>query len=353
MSFQIELDNRFLLQKEYLGDDKPINRITPLVSVTVTAYQHVNYIKECLDGILMQKTNFEFEIIIGEDESTDGTRDLCIEYAVKYPEKVRLFLRDRKLSQYYENNKLICRFNGRWNRKSCRGKYIAWCDGDDYWTDPLKLQKQVDFLDVNEEYGLVYTEFDRYYQTSRKTEKDCFHNYLEIYPNTFEDFLINTRFLAPVTWVYRKASLELIDFHYKKDYVVGDLPILLTLSKYYKIGYINESTAVYRVLQYSDSHFKDYYNEYKFELGIFKIQIDFAIAFNVHQHNIFKIKNKFYPYMFTAACLVNDIEVKNDAYHFLKENKILTTKMEYLFHLSRYSILRKIFETYLNLKSKN
>jgi glycosyltransferase involved in cell wall biosynthesis len=98
------------LQREYLGNKKPINMITPLVSVTVTAYQHVNYIKECLDGIIMQKTNFDFEIIVGEDESTDGTRELCIEYAEKYPDKIRLFLRDRKLSQYYENEKLICRF---------------------------------------------------------------------------------------------------------------------------------------------------------------------------------------------------------------------------------------------------
>jgi glycosyltransferase involved in cell wall biosynthesis len=352
MSFHQKLDSLFLLQKEYLGNEKPVNILVPLVSVTVTAYQQVNYIKKCLNGILMQKTNFEFEIIIGDDESTDGTRELCIEYAEKYPDKIRLFLRDRKLSQYYENNKLVGRFNGRWNRMSCRGKYIAWCEGDDYWTDPLKIQKQVDFLEANEEYGMVYTEFDRYYQTSKKTEKNCFHNNLGLYPNTFEDFLVNTRFLAPVTWVFRSSILEQINIRYREDYVVGDLPILLTISKNHKIGFIDESTAVYRVLQYSASHFKDYYKEYKFELGIFKIQMDFAKDFNIHQRNIFKIKNKFYPYVFTAACLVNDIEVKNDAYHFLKENKLLTKKMEYLFLLTRYSILRKIFKTYIKLKSK-
>jgi hypothetical protein len=129
--------------------------------------------------------------------------------------------------------------------------------------------------------------------------------------------------------------------------------MLLTLSKNYKIGYIDESTAVYRVLQYSDSHFKDYHKEYKFELGIFKIQMDFANTYNVQQNNIFKIKNKFYPYMFTAACLVNDVEVKNDAYNFLKENKILTKKKEFLFLVTRYSFLRKIFKTYIKLKSNN
>ena len=90
------LKERFLLQKEYLGDNKLVNQINPLVSITVATYQHVDYIKQCLDGILMQKTNFLYEIIIGEDGSIDGTQEICKEYARKYPDKIRLFIRDRK-----------------------------------------------------------------------------------------------------------------------------------------------------------------------------------------------------------------------------------------------------------------
>lgn len=138
---------RFALEKEYLGDDKPINKIKPLVSICTSTYQHKRYIKDCLDAILIQKTNFDFELIIGEDESNDGTREICKEYAKKYPDKIRLFLRNRKTSQLHDKDgKLITRFNGKWTRESARGKYIALCEGDDYWTDPLKLQKQVDFL---------------------------------------------------------------------------------------------------------------------------------------------------------------------------------------------------------------
>ena len=97
--FEKALQERFLLQEEYLGDNKPVNESFPLVSVTVTTYQHVNYIRDCLNGILMQKTDFPYEIILGEDGSSDGTQEICKEYAVRYPDKIRLFIRDRRISQ--------------------------------------------------------------------------------------------------------------------------------------------------------------------------------------------------------------------------------------------------------------
>ena len=80
-----EINKIFLLQEEYLGKQKPINKLNPIVSIRVNTYQHVNFIKECLNSILMQQTNFEYEIVLGEDESTDGTREICIEYAKKHP----------------------------------------------------------------------------------------------------------------------------------------------------------------------------------------------------------------------------------------------------------------------------
>src|SRR5690606_4409195 len=113
----------------------------PVVSVCVQTYQHAPYIRECLDSILMQKTDFPFEILLGEDESSDGTREICIEYAEKFPDKIKLFLHRR------ENNIQIFgyptgRFNFLTNLYSSNGKYIAICEGDDYWTDSDKLQKQ-------------------------------------------------------------------------------------------------------------------------------------------------------------------------------------------------------------------
>lgn len=128
---------------------------TPLVSVCVQTYQHAPYIQKCLDGILMQKTDFAYEILLGEDNSSDGTREICIKYAKRHPDKIRFFLHHR------ENNIAIDdvpsgRFNFMYNLYNAKGRYIAICEGDDYWTDSFKLQKQVDFLENNREYMLTF-----------------------------------------------------------------------------------------------------------------------------------------------------------------------------------------------------
>ncbi len=118
----------------------------PLLSVIVLTYQQVDYVKECLEGVLMQKTDFPIELIIGEDGSTDGTRELCVEYAKKYPDKIRLILQHRENNMRLDQVPTL-RFNLIYAIFSSRGKYIALCGGDDYWTDPEKLQKQVNILE--------------------------------------------------------------------------------------------------------------------------------------------------------------------------------------------------------------
>lgn len=126
----------------------------PLVSIVVTTYNHQDYIKQCLDSILEQQTNFPIEIILGEDESSDGTRKICQDYADRFPDIIKLFLRSRK-DVIYINGRPTGRYNFIESLKSAKGKYIALCEGDDYWIDPNKLQKQVDFLESNNDYFFV------------------------------------------------------------------------------------------------------------------------------------------------------------------------------------------------------
>lgn len=130
-----------------------INR--PLVSVCVITYQHSNFISQCLDNILNQETDFPFEIIVGEDESSDGTREICLSYAKRFPQKIRLFLRSRK-DIIVINGRPTGRYNFIECLKAAKGKYITICEGDDYWNDSFKLQKQFDFLHRNEEYVLSF-----------------------------------------------------------------------------------------------------------------------------------------------------------------------------------------------------
>lgn len=130
----------------------------PLVSICIFTYQQRTRISQCIEGVLKQKVSFIYEIILGEDESEDGTREICKFYAKKYPNKIRLFLHHRE-NNIRINGHPTGRFNVFYGYYTARGKYIAICEGDDYWTDPLKLQKQVDFLKTNPDYTLSSTRY--------------------------------------------------------------------------------------------------------------------------------------------------------------------------------------------------
>lgn len=138
----------------------------PVVSVLVQTYQHEKYIRECLEGILKQKTDFPFEIVLGEDGSNDGTREICIEYAERYPEKIRLFLHQPE-NKIKVLNVTTGNFNALYNFFSARGEYMAFCEGDDVWTDPLKLQQQVAHLQSHSSLAFTY---HSYLETNKKLQ---------------------------------------------------------------------------------------------------------------------------------------------------------------------------------------
>jgi glycosyltransferase involved in cell wall biosynthesis len=245
MITQEEINRRFSLQEEYLGPEKPVNKLDPVVSVLVFAYQSVKYIKKCLNSILMQNTGFNIEIIIGEDQSSDGTREVCIEYANKFPDKVRLFLRNRELSIFNDEKgnyeKIL---NGAFTRMSARGKYIAYCEGDDYWIDPLKLQKQVDLLEAHPECPM------------------CFHDVLSIWegktyrpdylcPNdlaetvTLEDIVTRLPFIHMTGILVRRHVLDSLP-EFINNVWCGDFVLNLWCAHHGSLIYLNEVMSVYR-----------------------------------------------------------------------------------------------------------
>lgn len=120
---------------------------SPLVSVCIITYNQEKYIGECLEKALAQKTSFAYEVLVGDDCSTDKTGAICRDFQAKHPDKVKYIRREKNLGMV-----------GNWEAtiKGCKGKYIALCEGDDYWADPKKLQKQVDFLEANPSFSLSY-----------------------------------------------------------------------------------------------------------------------------------------------------------------------------------------------------
>lgn len=134
----------------------------PMVTVLLITYQHFDFIDSAIQGILKQKFNQEWEIIIGDDNSTDGTKEICLKYAKMYPDKIRFF-------QHHDENKrkILNRpcgiFQYAYNFLHARGKYISVCSGDDVWTDPRKLQKQFDFMELHKNVSLSYHSFQEKY----------------------------------------------------------------------------------------------------------------------------------------------------------------------------------------------
>lgn len=247
------------------SQDFPNIPITPLVTIQCITYNHESYIRQCLEGFIMQKTTFPFEAIVHDDASTDGTAAIIREYSEKYPDIIKPIYETE--NQYSKRDGSLTRIMN----AHTRGKYVAICEGDDYWIDPLKLQKQVDFLESHPECSLVCTDINYYIQRKDEFINAYFRNKKFPIKYTYNDFLTKAWFVAPCTWVYRKEMCK--ENGISLGFVVGDLPLLLELSSKGKIKYLDDVTAVYRVLDKSVSHFKDFAVSRNFVEGIFRIQL--------------------------------------------------------------------------------
>jgi len=226
-------------EKVLIGEYPTQVEDNPMISICVQTFQQKNYIRNCLDGILMQKVNFTYEVLLGEDESNDGTREICIEYAEKFPNKIRLFLHRRENNIKIEG-KASGRFNFLYNLHSANGKYIALCEGDDYWTDPFKLQKQFDYLEANKEYVLCAHQVDSLIADKRiKRRKIC--------SNPSSTYLLIKNFIPTLSIFFRKKSLLPHYFDVIRYCIVGDFPLLYLIGKHGKFKIFSESMGVYRI----------------------------------------------------------------------------------------------------------
>jgi len=228
---------------EYLGTEKAVNEIEPQVSVCITTYQHAAFIKKCVTSALDQKTNFPIEIIIGEDESTDGTREICKQLADNHRDNIRLFLRSREDVRYINGNP-TGRHNFLETLKAARGKYIAFCDGDDYWIDSQKLQKQYNHMESNSDLSLsLHNAFVVDTNGQKKS----------VFPNIKTQSIINPEkiiekgggFCATNSVFFRSDMLTNIPAWFVDAYV-GDYSLYLLAIEHGKIGALSDIMSCYR-----------------------------------------------------------------------------------------------------------
>jgi len=217
---------------------------TPLVSVCIQTYQHRSFIRECLDSVLQQKTDFPFEIIIGEDESTDGTRDICIQYAQQYPGKIRLFLREEKDKVYVDGVK-TGRFNFLNNLRKARGKYISLLDGDDYMLDDRKLQKQVNFLETHPELSCCGHKV--YCKVGKKIVAHPDNHFWPTKDSIMDiDYLFNDGFIPMSSSMFLRKHVEDIPGWFWEVPII-DYPLHVHLAQKGKLGFLIEPMSVYRI----------------------------------------------------------------------------------------------------------
>jgi glycosyltransferase involved in cell wall biosynthesis len=238
MDYQTFLKN-FQIKPVIIHQDIPDQK--PLASICILTYQHVNYIKQCLDGILMQQTTFPIEILLGEDASSDGTREICLEYAANHPDKIRLFLHHRE-NNIAINGNPTGRFNFLYNLYNARGNYIALCEGDDYWTDPLKLQKQVDFLEGNPDYKICFHNVKIYNHEKGSFEKDTI---TRVVPET-----TTLKELAKGNFIHTPSVVIRNDFRIPKWFnkvILGDWSLYMLAIKGKKLFKFGDEMAVYRM----------------------------------------------------------------------------------------------------------
>ena len=317
----------------------------PMVSCRVSTYMHAPYIKQCLDGVLMQKTEFPFEIVIGEDESNDGTREICSEYAQKYPDKIRLFLHSRE-NNIHINNAPSARFQGTYTTFLLRGKYQAICEGDDYWTDPYKLQKQVDFLEENPDYGLVHTECDELLHKKQKLIRNIHSQRHNIKTGFIFEHLLYENFIASATVCIRANALESlirID-RLNKKWEMGDFPMWLDISKKTKIGYLKDNTTVRRILENSASKSTNPIKNIEFVLSRIDILKYFIHKYDVSKELEQKVLSKFYRKALLMCFRANEKTLAVIAYKGLKHNNEKLKLKDYLFFFGNNKPVISLFK---------
>lgn len=207
-----------------------------IVSISCITYNHAPYIRQCLDGFLMQQTNFAYEVLIHDDASTDGTTEIIKEYEAKYPDIIKPIYEDE--NQWVKGRRGSAVFNF----PRAKGKYIALCEGDDYWTDPLKLQKQVCFLEKHQECSLCCHQYDmlsseNIVKSDNMFDGVCFD---------LQEYISSKQWIIqPLTILFRKSCFDLQEYAkygYAKDVTL--FYYLLTKGNAYRMP---DNMGVYRL----------------------------------------------------------------------------------------------------------
>lgn len=230
-------------------------------------YNHEDYLEDTLKGFVMQQTDFRFVAVVIDDASTDKTADVLRRYERQYPDVIKaIYLTEN----HYSQKKPKLPYYKQWQDEA---KYLAICEGDDYWTDPFKLQKQVSFLENNPEYGLCFTDYSTSNQDHVIIQESCFANGKHRSAD-FKDHLLSQGYIAPMTWLYRNDVWQTIKTPI--PFIDHSFAMALEFFQNSKVGYLSDNTAVHIVHKDSACHQADPVKNFHYRYDVFKEQLFFA-----------------------------------------------------------------------------
>ncbi len=240
------------------------NMNQPVVSVCIPTFNHAAFVAQTLDSALFQQTNFLVEIVIGDDGSTDGAPAIIRAYTERYPDRIRAFLHPHNLGPAQPRE-----FAGRNNvlhlLRQCRGEFVALCEGDDYWTDPYKLQKQTDLLRANPDLAVCHHNVRVVYEDEAVAEH-LFNPADQPPVSTLADVLADRWFFATASWLYRNIFREQPSFaDWHAQAAAGDWALMIQLAATGNIGYLSDVMGVYRKHRAGLSHVHSGQNVYFLE----------------------------------------------------------------------------------------
>lgn len=244
------------------------NEQQPLLSVIVTSYNNCKYLSQSLDSVLSQNSGYSYEIVVGDDCSTDGARELLIEYRDKYPDIIRLIFNEKNMGAMANYFNVL---------SNCRGKYLALCADDDFWL-PGKVKRQVDFLESNPDVGMVYGQVVARFEDSGhmrgRKEGDRFGGPAQ----TFEELMERPVVPAVSVMWRRELSLKYIDEvnPLSRGWLTEDYPMWLWFTLNSRIVFMNEANSVNRIWTGSVSHPKRLRQKMAFSYTIDDIKMYFA-----------------------------------------------------------------------------
>lgn len=315
-----------------------------LVSIIMLTYNHQENIREAIESVLNQEANFEYELIISNDCSPDQTDHIV-----------------RDILSTNDNRKRVKYFRSEKNKggsanflfayEQAIGKYLAICEGDDYWNDPYKLQKQVDFLETNPDYGLVHGDVNILNQESGRIIKAYNKtNKINIPSGSiFETLMQPSHSIKTMTTCFRKDLFEKYYLPNKEimqsDWALIDISIWLMLAYHSKIHYFDEVLATYRLLPESASRTKNPKKLYQFHQKIHAIKQYYAINYNCPEETRVMLKANKYKSILTDAYAMNDVKLAEIAMNQLKSmNLRISIKQKVMYLGIKHQFIKQIID---------